>query len=103
MKYPISPVTRVGIVHLFATGKGTVDNKLIQVSATAFSDENNPEEQTWIVNPQRHITKRLRQKTGLDNPTCQSSPAWSQVKEDVWGFLDKVEILFYLDTESRLR
>ena len=94
-------ITRLGVIHLFATGRSTARNAVIQVSVVRFSVDKNPKEKTWVLNPGRRITQRLYEKTGLTNDMCVSAPKWADVRSSVHSFLDKIEVLFFVDTESR--
>lgn len=103
MPQGLQPATSVGIIHLFATGPGIEHNTLVQISAARFSEADNPVQQTWILNPRRHITKRLHEKTGLSNRDCTSGSAlaWAKARRNIQSFLRQVDVLFYVDTESR--
>jgi len=97
------PTSRVGIIHLFATGPGIEQNALVQISIIRFSDSAGPEEESWILNPRRRITKRLHEKTGLSNTDCSSDSAhsWGQARHEVQATLQQIDVLFFVDTESR--
>ena len=103
MPLGLEPTTSAGIIHLFATGPGVEQNALIQISVVRFSAEAAPEEESWILNPRRRITKRLREKTGLSNKDCDSSTAlsWTEAREQVQEFLKAIDVLFFVNTESR--
>ena len=103
MAQGLLPTSRVGIIHLFATGPGIEQNALVQISVVRFSDSARPEEKSWILNPRRRITKRLHEKTGLSNKDCtsDSAHAWRQARHEIQTFLQQNDVLFYVDTESR--
>ena len=103
MPQGLQPTTRVGIIHLFSTGPGTEHNALVQISAVRFSAKRAPLTQSWVLNPGRRITQRLFKKTGLSNRDCTSPSAqlWSQAKLEVQSFLRGLDVLFFVDTESR--
>ena len=93
---------RIGIGHIFTTGRNLAKDRIIHIGGTRFSAGNTPPERKhWILDPQRTITKRMWAKTGVSKRDCAGRDSWSVSEAEVASFFSGVDILFVFNADNQ--
>lgn len=93
---------RIGIGHLFTTGRNVAKDRIIHVGGTWYSvGDAQPVTRQWVLNPQRTVTKRVWAKTGVTKRDCEGKDSWSAAEAEIASFFAGVDILFVFNADNQ--
>ncbi|TVZ84854.1 3'-5' exonuclease [Streptomyces sp. BK340] len=93
------------LLVLDVEGNGTAPPDLVEVAALPIRD-GRPDKTTaraWLTRPNRPVTQWATRVHGLSNSDLADKPAWSEIAEEVHGFLGTAWICAHnADTDYRV-
>ena len=93
---------RIGIGHLFTTGRNVTKDRIIHVGGSWYSlGDDQPVTRHWVLNPQRTVTKRMSAKTGVPKRDCEGRDPWSVAEAEIASFFAGVDVLFVFNADNQ--
>ena len=95
------PALRIGVAHLFATGRNPERHKVIHLGGITFTaDGAPPVRKDWILNPGHRITRRLFALSHVSNAMRVQAASWANVRSDITAFFEGLDMLFVADLDN---